>query len=108
ENFINEGEYDHVVSQATEALDNPGEFSAELLFQRSIAYIELNKHDLAIEDLENSLQVKSDFPEVYYNLALLYNASDDQEKAKEMVKKAYQLKPEDESYQKIYEQIMGE
>jgi len=105
ENFIKEGNYESVISQATEALEDPGQFSAEILFQRSIAYIELNKNDLAIEDLENSLLENSDFPEVYHNLALLYYAAGEQEKAEEMVTKAYQLKPKDENYQKLYEQI---
>lgn len=108
ESFIKDDEYENVISQATEALEDPGQFEAELLFQRSIAYIELNKNDLAIEDLESSLTIKSDFPEVYYNLALLYYATDEQTKAKEMADKAYQLKPEDEKYHKLFEQINGE
>lgn len=108
EEYIEEKDYEMVISQATESLEDPGEFSAELLFQRSIAYIELNKSDLAINDLERSLEIKSDFPEVHHNLALLYYAQGEQEKAEEMAEKAYQLKPEDENYQKLLQQIRKE
>src|SRR5699024_3747637 len=34
ESFIKDGEYEDVISQATEALEDPGQFAAELLFQR--------------------------------------------------------------------------
>lgn len=105
ENHIKNEDYEHVITDATKALENPGEFAAEILFQRSIAYIELNQNHLAIEDLEHSLTIKNDFPEVYYNLALLYYSTNEQNKAEEMAEKAYELKPEDEEYIKLFEQI---
>src|SRR5690625_4153209 len=36
EEYIEEKDYEMVISQATESLEDPGEFSAELLFQRSV------------------------------------------------------------------------
>lgn len=105
EEHIQEEDYEAVVTQTTNALENPGQFAAELLFQRSVAYIELNKNELAITDLEESIAFKEDFPEVYHNLAILYHASGLQEKAEEMAEKAYHLKPDDTEYQKLFEQI---
>lgn len=107
EEHIGEKDYEAVILIATNALEQPGNFEAELLFQRSVAYIELNQDHLAMEDLEESVAVKSDFPEAYYNLAILYYTGGIMDKAEDAAEKAYQLKPDDESFIKLYEQITG-
>lgn len=106
--LIKKGDYESVVNSATKGLENPDDLEPDLLFQRSYAYIELNKIDLALTDLEKSIQSDDPLPEAYYNLALLYNDAGEQEKAEKMVKKAYDLKPKDDAFIKLYEQITDE
>lgn len=107
ESLFKENDFEAVVTQTTDILTSPGEFEAELLFQRSIAYMELSKDELAVKDLERSLEIKNDLPEVYYNLALIYYIEGKQEKAEVMAEKAYELKPNDPDYQKLFKEING-
>ncbi|SHF61054.1 rhomboid family protein [Ornithinibacillus halophilus] len=107
EEYIEQNKYEEIVERANIGLENPGEFEAILLFQRSYGYIGLNDVELAIEDLEKSIEIQdreNRIPESYYNLALLYNRTDNP-KAVELIEKAYQLKPNNESYQKLYDEI---
>lgn len=106
EEHMKEKDYEAVVTRVTDSLEHPGDFEVELLFQRSIAYVELNEVELAIEDLEESLVIKTDYPEVYYNLALLYHANGQLKNAQEAVEKAYELNPDDADYQMLYEKYL--
>lgn len=106
--LIKEEDYEAVVESATKGLENPDNLEAHLLFQRSYAYIELNKYDLALSDLERSIHFEDTLPEAYYNLALLYNDDGEPEKAEEAIRQAYKLKPEDHAFINLYEQITGE
>jgi len=107
EELIGSGEYEEVIEVATEALELNGNLQGLLLFQRAYAYIELNELDLAIQDLEESIN-HEEIPEAYYNLALLYENTDELEKAEEMIIRAYEMRPEEESFIQLYEQITGE
>lgn len=107
EDLLEEDNYQEVVNVATKGLEDPDDLSSSLLFQRSYAYIELDKTTLAIKDLEKIVGMDSDMPEAYYNLAMLYFNQGDNQKAVKSVKKAYELKPDDESYIQLYEQITG-
>lgn len=106
--LIKEEDYEGVVESATKGLENPGEVETQLLFQRSYAYLELNKYDLALVDLEKSIQFEDALPEAYYNLALLYNDNGESDKAEEAIRQAYKLNTEDEAFINLYEQITGE
>src|SRR5690625_3872977 len=106
--LIKEEDYDAVVESATKGLEHTDDLEVQLLFQRSYAYIELNKHDLALSDLEKSVQFEDALPEAYYNLSLLYNDGGELEKAEEAIRQAYKLKPEDHAFINLYEQITGE
>ena len=108
--LLEEDNYEQVVEDATAALENPSALEAPLLFQRSYAYIELDQLDLAITDLEKSIQLTDEepLPESFYNLALLYYETGEEAKAEEAIKEAYQLKPDDENYLELYENIIGE
>ncbi|PAV29063.1 rhomboid family intramembrane serine protease [Virgibacillus profundi] len=108
EELNQENKYEEVVDIATTALDKRGDLEGPLLFQRSYAYIELDQIDLAIEDLEKSIQSDNEIPEAYYNLALLYFNTGETVKAEEAIIKAYEMKPEDEGFINLYEQITGE
>lgn len=105
EEYIATEDYEAVVGAVTDALEHPDQFEAELLFQRSIAYIKLNQDHAAIKDLEKSVSIKSDFSEAYYNLAILYYTADEIGKSEASIEEAYKLQPEDEAYKNLYEQI---
>lgn len=108
EELLKEDNYEEVVKHATKGLENPDNFASALLFQRSYAYIELGKSALAVEDLEKVVKLDEDMPQAYFNLARLYANQGERQKAVETVKKAYELKPKDDSYIRLYEQITGE
>ncbi|TQS74547.1 rhomboid family intramembrane serine protease [Ornithinibacillus gellani] len=107
EELVQENEYEEIIDRATKALENPGDFESVLLFQRSYAYIGMEKYDLAIKDLEQSIAL-DELPEAYFNLAILYQDTGETEKADQAVRKAYELNPDDDMYQELYEEITGE
>ncbi|MFZ3580335.1 rhomboid family intramembrane serine protease [Virgibacillus sp. DJP39] len=107
EELLKEDNYKAVVTRATKGLETPSKLTATLLFQRSYAHIELGETSLAINDLEEIVEMDTDMPEVYYNLAILYQNQDNEQKAKQTVEKAFELKPNDNSYKNLYKQIMG-
>lgn len=51
-------------------------------------------YDQAIKQYEITLEKESDFPEVYYNLALIYAINEEYEKSRELLKKALEIDPE--------------
>ncbi|MTW84063.1 rhomboid family intramembrane serine protease [Virgibacillus dakarensis] len=108
EELMHEDNYPAVIDHATKGLENPGDLRASLLFQRSYAYIQLGKTDLAVGDLEKVVELTNEMPEAYYNLAMLYMNQGKNDEAQQMVKKAYDLKPDDKQYQDLYEKITGQ
>lgn len=107
EELLEEEKYEEIVEVATSALDKKGDQEGILLFQRSYAYIELGKMELAIKDLNNSISYKA-LPESYYNLALLYYEQNNMDKAEENIRKAYRLEPESTSVKDLFKEITGE
>jgi len=108
EELLSERNYEEVIEVASHALELKGDMEAAILFQRSYAYIQLNEIDLAIEDLEQSIEFESALPEAYYNLALLYYDKEQLEDAREMIGIAYEMKPDEEAFKEMYEKITTE
>lgn len=108
EELLKQEEYEKVIKLANDALEKPGEVESHLLFQRSYAYIELNKIDKAIKDLEKVIVLNDQMPEAFYNLALLYHHTGQESKAEDKIKKAYKLKSDDDLFIDLYEEITGE
>lgn len=106
--LMKDQDYEQVIQIATKSLENTDELSAPLLFQRSYAYIELDKIDLAINDLEKSIKLEKDRPESFYNLAILYEDQGKNVKAQEAIKEAYELDPDNKDFTKLYEELTGE
>lgn len=100
-------QYEDVVDLATKGLENPGQYEAELLFQRAYAYIKLLDSNLAINDLEKSVQINPNIAEAHYNLAILYVEKNDIKKAKESIQRAKKLKSND-NIDELYERLMQE
>ncbi|MFC0299731.1 rhomboid family intramembrane serine protease [Virgibacillus soli] len=104
--LIQSEQYDEVIRVTTEALNHdPGDLKAPLLFQRSYAYIKLQKETQAIEDLEYTVKVDPSMPEAYYNLALLYYDQGHIEQAKDAIKTAHELDPIEDQYQDFYNKL---
>lgn len=108
DDLIKQKDFEKIVDIATETLEKSSDLKAPLLFQRSYAYIELDKIDLAIDDLEKSIAIEDDRPESFFNLALLYNQQGKEVKAKDAIEEAYNLNPENKEYINLYENITGE
>lgn len=60
--FFENGNYEFVAEATSKGLENPGGLEAQLLFQRSFAYIKLDKSDLALAELEQSMRGKAPPP----------------------------------------------
>ncbi|TFJ93669.1 rhomboid family intramembrane serine protease [Lentibacillus salicampi] len=110
EQLIAEKQYEDVVDTATKGLSSTqieDELESHLLFQRSYAYIQMNRIDQAITDLQKSVKLNDAFAEAHYNLAILYgNNSAEEDKALEHIKRAYDLDPENEDIATLYEQLI--
>lgn len=106
EHNLNE-QYDEVIDRATKALEDPGEYEAEILFQRAYAHIKLSDTNSALSDLEKSVDINPDIAETHYNLALLYLEKNNMNKAKESIENAKKLKS-DENINKLYDQLINE
>ena len=62
---------------------------------RGIAYVQLGKPDLAIEDFEKAIEIDPDVASAYVNLGQAYNILGDYAKALEAFNKAISLDPSD-------------
>ncbi|WP_163526363.1 rhomboid family intramembrane serine protease [Halobacillus ihumii] len=103
QNLIEEQNYREAISMTTDALSNPGDYQAELLFNRSYAYTKTEQYAKAVEDLVRVTDLDPEFAEAHYNLALLYRQAGKAEKAETLANKAARLKPEREQFQKLKE-----
>src|SRR5690625_1872498 len=92
EHLANE-QYDEAIALATDNIKVDDELLPQYLFQRGYAYIQTNKIDLAIADLEQCISLTEEIPEAYYNLALLYYDTDQMSLAEETITKAIELDP---------------
>lgn len=110
ETLLKEDRYEEVIDSASKGLENPEDYEALLLFQRSYAYIKLEQINEAISDLEKSIEVMEDpedLPESYYNLALLYQEIGD-ERAEKMIRIAFEASPSNQQIKDLYQKIIGE
>ncbi|UOQ42519.1 rhomboid family intramembrane serine protease [Halobacillus salinarum] len=103
--LIKERQYTKVIQTTTDALDNPGEYQAELLFNRSYAYTQTNQLEKAKEDLEKTVDVKPDMAEAHFNLALIYLKEGKPSQAKEHARTAAELKPKKEEFQNLLKSL---
>jgi len=100
-------EFDEVIDRTTNLLSKGDTHAAQLLFQRSYAYIMMYEFDKAQEDLEEVIILEDTMiPEAYYNLALLHLEVGEEDLAIERVTKAYELQPENEDIEELYNRIV--
>lgn len=105
EQLIAEENYPEVVRVTTDLLAEPTDYQAQLLFQRAYAYIALNQPELAISDLEASIEIEPNLAEAYYNLAILYMELGQIDLAKERIEEAIKLRPNNREFRELYQNI---
>ncbi|WP_079509747.1 rhomboid family intramembrane serine protease [Mesobacillus jeotgali] len=94
--------------QANDLLSEYGEseeLSSESLFMLSFTEIKLGRLEDAKKHLLKVIDMEPEFHEAYYNLALIYFDEKNLELARIYAKKAVELNPGKESYEKTLEQI---
>ncbi|MFD1363056.1 rhomboid family intramembrane serine protease [Lentibacillus salinarum] len=110
EQLITEEQYEEVVDVVTKGLQTSDtidtELESHLLFQRSYAFIQLNRVDQAVEDLEQSTDLNNNFAKAHYNLAVLYGNQSLEDKAAYHIEEAHELDPDNQDIQQLYEQII--
>lgn len=99
------GEYEVVIEKTTNALENPGVYESQLLFNRSFAYLKTEQMDAARDDLERVVQASPEMAEAHYNLALVYQEQGEREKAAEHAAKAAELKPDQADFQDLNDDL---
>ena len=100
-----QGDYDEVIQLTTEALEEKGNFEAPLWFNRSYAYIQVGDTKRAKQDLLRVVDQSPDMAEAHYNLAILYQQEGELEKAADHAGTAAELKPKNEGFQKLEEDL---
>lgn len=106
--LTNEREYQEVIDLASESIEEVEDeaYLPQFLFQRSYAYIQLFHFDLASADLEEAITYPEIFPELYFNLAVIY---DDQQKdateIKEVIDEGLEKFPDDEGLQELKREL---
>ncbi len=109
EQLQEEEEYEEVIERTTDLLDEGDAHTAQILFQRSYAFIMTYEYDAALKDLEEVIEIENEMmPEAYYNAALLYLEMGDEALAEERIIKAYELQPENEDIEQLYEEMIEE
>ncbi|MGR3765020.1 rhomboid family intramembrane serine protease [Rossellomorea sp. NS-SX7] len=98
-------------SEWTEAEDllneviKEGSPNAETYFYLSYAEIKLGKAEAAIDHLMSALELRDDFHEAHYNLALLLIDRGDRDAALSHAKKAYDLNGQEDKYKKLVNEL---
>ncbi|WP_239094100.1 rhomboid family intramembrane serine protease [Bacillus sp. B15-48] len=100
--YIQDEEYDDAYRVLTHYKNNE---SPEILFMLSFTEIKRDQLDRAKTNLYHVIQLKPDFHEAYYNLALVYLEQEDFVKANEYAKKALQLEPGNQAYNELLDNI---
>ncbi|WP_415816134.1 rhomboid family intramembrane serine protease [Mesobacillus thioparans] len=104
QNHVQAEEY----QQAYDLLSQYGkteQLSSESLFMLSFTEIKLGRLEEAKSNLLKVIEMKPDFHEAYYNLALIFFDEKNLDLARIYAKKAVELNPGKESYKKTLEQI---
>ncbi|UOR12311.1 rhomboid family intramembrane serine protease [Halobacillus amylolyticus] len=93
--------FQKAIDLTNEALDKPGDFEAELLFNRSYAYTQTGQLNQAQKDLEQVIELDPEFAEAHYNLALIYRQMGKIDKSGRHADEAARLKPDNEQFQEL-------
>ena len=104
QDYIENGEYDKALDVKS-ILMGKTENSAELLFLLSFTEIKTGKLEEAKTHLLEVIEMKTNFHEAYYNLALVYLDEKNYQEAKAIAAKAVEIQPSNADYQKLIKHI---
>ncbi|MGM0587755.1 MAG: tetratricopeptide repeat protein [Bacteroidota bacterium] len=80
--------------QALDQLETKYESRAELLYLRSLVYMQKGNQNLAIQKLEDCIQQFPDYSPAMHNLSVLYWQSDKRKRAIALAQDAYEADPD--------------
>lgn len=103
--YIKQEDYEQAYDVLTKYVEKQSNPSAEIYFALSFVEIKMSKLDDAKTHLQHVIDLDSDLPEAYYNLALLYLEENDILNAKENAEKAAELKPSQTEYSDLVQEI---
>lgn len=98
QNYINDRQYNKVITLLTDAEKKTPNPSYQLYFYLSYAELQENNLADAKANLLKALQLQPNFDEADYNLAIIYLRENDLKNAKKYAEKALQLKPDQKDY----------
>ncbi len=105
--YIKQENYEQAYDVLTKYIDHSGEPSVQIYFALSFIEIKLSMLDEAKSHLLKVIQLDPDLPEAYYNLALIYLEKNDLPNAKENAQKAADLKPDQQEYAELVQELNG-
>nr|WP_245345311.1 rhomboid family intramembrane serine protease [Halobacillus andaensis] len=97
--------FNESIETSTKALHHPGDYEAELLFNRSYAYFQNDQLSLAKQDLTKVIELQPEMAEAHFNLALIYQSEGDLDSAKQFAEEAANLQPDHENFQELINQF---
>lgn len=101
ENENYEDAYDWL-SKYVEGTTDP---SSEIIFTLAFTQLNLNKTAEAKENFELVIEMRDDFPEAHYYLALIYLETNNIQLAKDHAEKAIQLRPKDKNFRQFLDEF---
>jgi rhomboid protease GluP len=103
--YIKEEKFEQSYSLLTEYQDHSDNLTEHFYFQ--LSYVEIQQGMLrdAENHLNMAIELEPHFHEAHYNLALILLQLQEIEKAKEHVKKAVEISPENKDYQELSQKI---
>lgn len=81
-------------------------FDGQVYSRLGIIYLALKQYNDARLSLEKSIQLGGNVSARYFNLALVYLKLNNQERAKENIKKALELNPSNQKYQNLLAEML--
>ncbi|GAA5415506.1 rhomboid protease GluP [Paraliobacillus ryukyuensis] len=105
--LVDQEGYHTMIDTASRALQQkPNDYQAEFLFYRAFAYSHMEQSEKAFDDLKKTIELApKKIPEAYYNLALIYLERNQLTQAKTTIEKAVELRPEDQSFKKLHDEL---
>jgi rhomboid protease GluP len=103
--YIKQENYEQAYNVLNNFVEKSSDTSAEVFFALSFIEIKMGLLEDAKSHLLTVIKLDRDLPEAYYNLALIYLEENDLENASENAKKAEALKPSQQEYADLVQEL---
>jgi rhomboid protease GluP len=107
QDYIANEEYEKAYNLLQKEIDSETE-TALLYFYLSYTEIQLGDYNAATVNLERTIQLDPDFHEAHYNLALVYAELNQLDKARQSIRAAVKLKPNENSYKQLLKKLTNQ